>query len=244
MNIEKPLTTGDIAKYCHVTHVGVVKWIKSGKLKAYATPGGHYRIEKKDFREFLNNYKMPIHEEYFNKDKKTKKIILYIEKLKDGRRFLESCKKSEKEIIAIKAGKTKKGSEAAISHTGSLATDFEIYKGVFKQAGIKIENSFSSAFGIKRKERDPKGKNITIVTNAGGAGALMTDYLIEKGYNRNKPYCFSVIKLKEGPMVSAQLVGVDESKPDSIKIGTPVKVKFLETQMKEETRVDLGFEPA
>jgi len=65
---EKPLTTGDIAKYCHVTHVGVVKWIKSGKLKAYATPGGHYRIEKRDFMDFLNNYKMPIHEEYFHKD--------------------------------------------------------------------------------------------------------------------------------------------------------------------------------
>jgi len=68
MRIEKPLTTGDIAKYCHVTHVGVVKWIKSGKLKAYATPGGHYRIEKKDFKYFLTSYKMPIHEEYFHKD--------------------------------------------------------------------------------------------------------------------------------------------------------------------------------
>ncbi len=70
-----------------------------------------------------------------------------------------------------------------------------------------------------------------------------TPFFVEKGYNRNKPYCFSVIKLKEGPMISAQLVGVDESKPDSIKIGTPVKVKFLETQMKEESRIDLGFEP-
>ncbi|NHJ19465.1 MAG: Zn-ribbon domain-containing OB-fold protein [Candidatus Lokiarchaeota archaeon] len=71
-----------------------------------------------------------------------------------------------------------------------------------------------------------------------------TPYFIDLGYDRNKPYCFSVIKLEEGPMVSAQLVGVDESKPDLIKIGTPVKVKFLENELKGETNIDLGFEPA
>ncbi len=125
--------------------------------------------------------------EYFNEDKKTKKIILYMERLKHGRKFLETCKKSKKEIIAIKAGKTEKGIEATVSHTGSLATDFEIYKGVFRQAGVKIENSFSSAFGIKRKEINPKGKDITIITNAGGAGALITDYLIEEGHHVNPP---------------------------------------------------------
>ncbi|MBY9016497.1 MAG: Zn-ribbon domain-containing OB-fold protein [Candidatus Lokiarchaeota archaeon] len=71
-----------------------------------------------------------------------------------------------------------------------------------------------------------------------------TPYFIELGYDRNRPYCFSVIKLKEGPMVSAQLVGVDASKPDTIKIGMPLKVKFLENELKGETKIDLGFEPA
>ena len=71
-----------------------------------------------------------------------------------------------------------------------------------------------------------------------------TPYFIELGYDRNKPYCFSVIKLEEGPMVSAQLVGVDASKPDTIKIGIPLKVKFLENELKGETKIDLGFEPA
>jgi len=71
-----------------------------------------------------------------------------------------------------------------------------------------------------------------------------TPFFVEKGYGRNKPYCFSVIKLDEGPMVSGQLVGVDESKPETISVDMPVKVKFLETDVKGETRVDLGFEPA
>ncbi|MFW9945731.1 MAG: Zn-ribbon domain-containing OB-fold protein, partial [Candidatus Odinarchaeota archaeon] len=70
-----------------------------------------------------------------------------------------------------------------------------------------------------------------------------TPYFIDKGYDRKNPYCFSIIKLKEGPMVSAQLVGVEESKPETINIGMPVKVKFLETDIKGETKIDLGFEP-
>ena len=70
-----------------------------------------------------------------------------------------------------------------------------------------------------------------------------TPFFVEKGYDRTKPYCFSVIRLEEGPMVSGQLIGVDESKPDTIKIGTPVKATFIETEIRGETRVDLGFEP-
>ncbi|MFQ6092974.1 MAG: response regulator, partial [bacterium] len=74
MGEEKPLTTGDVARYCHVTHVGVLKWIKGGKLKAYSTPGGHYRILRNDFRDFLKQYNMPIDESFFSDH--TKKILV------------------------------------------------------------------------------------------------------------------------------------------------------------------------
>jgi uncharacterized OB-fold protein len=74
-----------------------------------------------------------------------------------------------------------------------------------------------------------------------GVGAT---FMVKKGYSMKKPYCFSVIKLDEGPMISGQLVGVDETKPEDIKISTPVKAKFLETELEGgEIRVDLGFEP-
>lgn len=56
----RPLTTGEIAGYCHVTHRAVLKWVDSGKLKAYRTPGKHSRVEVKDFLDFLNAYNMPI----------------------------------------------------------------------------------------------------------------------------------------------------------------------------------------
>ncbi len=133
-----------------------------------------------DFSDFI---------EYFDKDKKTKKIVLYIEKLKNGKRFIEICKKSKKEIIVIKAGKTKIGSEATISHTGSLATDFEIYKGAFKQAKVRFVDSLSSAFNLKKniKFSIDKKKRVIIITNAGGAGALITDYLVEKDFDVKPP---------------------------------------------------------
>jgi hypothetical protein len=70
-----------------------------------------------------------------------------------------------------------------------------------------------------------------------------TTFMTNKGYSMKKPYCFSVIKLDEGPMISGQLLGVDESNPDTISIGTPVNLSFIETELKGETRIDLGFEP-
>ncbi|MHA1731471.1 MAG: Zn-ribbon domain-containing OB-fold protein [Promethearchaeota archaeon] len=71
-----------------------------------------------------------------------------------------------------------------------------------------------------------------------------TTYFSKLGYSMKKPYCFGIVKLEEGPHVSAQVVGVDETKPETISIGMPLKVTFLERTIDEETRSDLGFEPA
>jgi len=128
--------------------------------------------------------------EYFSKDKNTKNIILYVEKLKDGKKFINACKKCKKPIYAIKAGSTDMGSKAAFSHTASLASDYEIYKGAFKQAGVILSDSLISVLEkitekklIMHKENSVKiGKKVFILTNAGGAGALLSDYLSKKGF--------------------------------------------------------------
>ena len=60
MSDAKPITTGEAAKYCHVSQATVVNWIKEGKLKAYATPGGHHRILLSDLLSFLRAYHMPV----------------------------------------------------------------------------------------------------------------------------------------------------------------------------------------
>ena len=70
-----PLTTGEIAEYCHVTYRAVLKWIVAGKLKAYRTPGKHSRVEVEDFLYFLKEYNMPIPDE-FTMGNRMKKILI------------------------------------------------------------------------------------------------------------------------------------------------------------------------
>src|SRR3989344_2454235 len=128
--------------------------------------------------------------EYFSKDKATKSIVLYVERLKDGKKFIEICKKTKKKIYAVKAGSSEEGSKAAFSHTASLATDYEIYRGAFKQAGVVLCNSLLEAFekangkkiAFSNKHKIKIGKKVFIITNAGGAGALLSDYLSAKGF--------------------------------------------------------------
>jgi acetyltransferase len=131
--------------------------------------------------------------DYLRRDRKTKSIILYIEKISNGKEFIKAAKKCKKPIYAIKAGKTSEGIKAAISHTGSLATDYEIYRGMFKQTNIilceTIEEALEKASKKKMKPRGGKKqgkfridfkKDAKIITNAGGAGALASDYLNER----------------------------------------------------------------
>ncbi len=61
----RALTTGQMAEYCQVRPATVFNWIKEGKLKAYSTPGGHYRVRLEDFRDFLEKYEIPIDEDFF-----------------------------------------------------------------------------------------------------------------------------------------------------------------------------------
>jgi excisionase family DNA binding protein len=58
--MEKPLTTGEIARICQVSQATVLNWIRDRGLRAYATPGGHYRVLPSQLREFAARYQMPI----------------------------------------------------------------------------------------------------------------------------------------------------------------------------------------
>ena len=72
---DRLLTTSEVAAYCQVTNDGVVKWIKAKKLRAYSTPGGHYRIRKSDFREFLDRFGMPVDPNFFAEERKKVLIV-------------------------------------------------------------------------------------------------------------------------------------------------------------------------
>lgn len=65
INSKKPYTTGEIAGFCNVTINAVKKWIASGKLVAFRTPGGHYRVNRDDFLDFLGKFKLDIKDAIF-----------------------------------------------------------------------------------------------------------------------------------------------------------------------------------
>lgn len=68
--------------------------------------------------------------------------------------------------------------------------------------------------------------------------------MLEAGYSRKNPYCVGVVKTEEGPMISALILGVDPLQPESIRIGTPLKVKFIDRGEGDSQKTFLAFEPA
>ena len=118
---------------------------------------------------------------YLDQDKLTKVIVLYIEVLRDGRKFMDIVKKCKKPIIAIKAGRSESGIKATLSHTGSLAGSYEIYKSAFRQCGVKLVDNITEAFDLARflEKEKINGNRVVIVTNAGGPGVLCADYCEE-----------------------------------------------------------------
>lgn len=65
--------------------------------------------------------------------------------------------------------------------------------------------------------------------------------MVEAGYDRFNPYCTGVVQLDEGPLLSGQILGVDAKNPESIAIGTPLRVTFVNRSHGEGTRNFLAF---
>ena len=68
-------------------------------------------------------------------------------------------------------------------------------------------------------------------------------HMVELGYDRKHPYCTGVVKLAEGPRVVARIEGVDASKPESIRIGTPLVMDILHSGEGEKAKTFLAFRP-
>jgi uncharacterized OB-fold protein len=71
---------------------------------------------------------------------------------------------------------------------------------------------------------------------------IAPSFMIEAGYGRDKPYCSGIVRLVEGPAISAQILGVDARHPEAIDIGSRLQVRFVERKTGPETRTFLAFE--
>ena len=143
-------------------------------------------------------------------------ILLYLESIEKGRRFLEVVSRvvEEKPVVILKGGTSIAGARAAGSHTGALVGSFLAYKTAFDKAGVilaeNIEELFN--FGLAFTEQPiPKSEGIAIVTNAGGPGILATD-LSEK------------LGLRLAALSSETHNQLREKLPPAAAIGNPIDV--------------------
>jgi acetyl coenzyme A synthetase (ADP forming)-like protein len=122
--------------------------------------------------------------EYFDEDKHTWTIAMYIEGLKDGRRFIDVAKKVKKAKLAIKAGVSQAGARAAASHTGSLAGSDAVYDAAFRQCGVVrvegVEEMFDAAMALSTQPM-AKGNRVAILSNGGGAAIMASDACERRG---------------------------------------------------------------
>jgi len=148
----------------------ILDWAKAEKIgfSKIVSLGNKADISEIDLLEALKD------------DDQTKVISAYIEGITRGRAFMEAAAdvSKKKPVIAIKSGVTDAGARAVSSHTGTLAGSNQAFSSAFEQTGViradSVEDLFDYAIGFAYQPL-PKGRNVAILTNAGGPGIMATD---------------------------------------------------------------------
>jgi acyl-CoA synthetase (NDP forming) len=173
-------------------------------VRAFAGSGNEGMVTVEDYLEA------------FEMDAATRNVILYLESVKDGRRFFEVARRltRKKPVMLLKGGRTGAGERAAASHTGALAGDRRVFEAVCQQAGIVQAEypmdllDLSAAFSSLPL---PSGPRIAIMTLGGGWGVVTADLCAEYG-------------LEVPPLSSAVSAAIDEFLPPYWSRSNPVDI--------------------
>jgi acetyltransferase len=117
--------------------------------------------------------------EFLGEDEQTKAIILYIEGIRDGRRFIEIARKvtPHKPVLAQYVGGSVSGARAGMSHTGAMSGPDFLYDGIFKQAGIirvgSVEELYDHGWTLATQPL-PRGRRVGVITNSGGPSSSIS----------------------------------------------------------------------
>ncbi len=154
--------------------------------------------------------------DYFGTDAQTTSIVLYMESIKDARKFMSATRgfARAKPVVVVKAGRFPESAEAALSHTGALCGEDAVYDAAFMRAGVVRVKAISDLFNCVEAlamQPNPKGSKLTIITNAGGPGIMATDSLIANGG-------------KLSPLSSETIQALSNALPSYCSILNPVDV--------------------
>jgi acetyltransferase len=124
--------------------------------------------------------------EHLARDAATSAILLYVEAIGDGPRFLAAATQAAraKPVIVVKSGRAPEGAKAAASHSGALAGADDVYDAAFRRAGVLRVGTTRELFeAAETLARCPgiHGRRLGIVTNGGGPAILATDALVAGG---------------------------------------------------------------
>lgn len=124
--------------------------------------------------------------EYLYEDEDTRAVMIYMEGVKDGRRFLNAARKftCTKPLVLLKGGRTPAGAKAAFSHTGSLAGQYSLMEALVKQAGIILAHDVEEMMDFAKAlayQPLPRGPRVGIASMSGGAAVMASDAITEAG---------------------------------------------------------------
>ncbi len=155
---------------------GMLDWAVSSRvgISLFASVGGMVDVDFADLVDFLGE------------DPHTRSILVYMETIGNARRFMSAARSfaRNKPIIVLKPGRYAESARAALSHTGSMAGDDEVYEAAFRRVGVLRVHEVADLFHaaeVLDSRRLPVGPNVAIVTNAGGLGVMAADSIIEHG---------------------------------------------------------------
>jgi acetyltransferase len=140
--------------------------------------------------------------EYLGEDPATRVIVMYLESVEDGRRFIDAARKAslQKPVLVYKSGETEPGKRATASHTGSLSGAEAIFDGACRQAGIIRGRDLVELFDMARAFEGcplPKGRRVVVVTGSGSQGAMAADRLVQCGMELPEMTAQSVAEIRK-----------------------------------------------
>jgi len=139
--------------------------------------------------------------EYFISDPETEVIAMYLESIRQGRRFFELAKSTDKRVVVLKGGRTDFGIQSARSHTSALAQDDKILASAFRQAGIIRAMGMNELLDVARclsvsPHKALSRARVAILTFSGGAGVVASDDIYEQGMEIAKLKPETIARLK------------------------------------------------
>jgi acetyltransferase len=154
--------------------------------------------------------------EIMSDDPTTHVIVLYIESVVNGPRFIEVARRvtRKKPVVVLKSGVSEAGARAASSHTGALAGSDVAVEATFNQMGILRAHSLSELFNTAialSSQPVTKGDSVGVVTNAGGPGVLTADAIESRG-------------LKMAPLLPETITKLRKNLPEEAAVNNPVDV--------------------